>query len=116
MLAERLQEEGGRFASAWNFGPTESDAKPVSWIATELARLWGNHAMWCEDAEIHPPEDHYLKLDASKSQAGLDWYPALPLNLALDWIVEWYRSFSAGDDLPRFTRAQIERYEALLEN
>src|SRR4029077_18303298 len=37
MLAERLTEDGHRFASAWNFGPDDADAKPVSWIVEELA-------------------------------------------------------------------------------
>jgi CDP-glucose 4,6-dehydratase len=116
MLAERLQEDGGRFASAWNFGPADSDARPVSWIANELVRLWGNPAEWNKDAGIHPPEAHYLKLDASKTQAGLDWHPVVSLTLALDWIVEWYRAFLKGEDLRRLTQAQIERYETLLKN
>ena len=34
-----------RFASGWNFGPADSDAKPVSWIADELVRLWGSAAV-----------------------------------------------------------------------
>jgi CDP-glucose 4,6-dehydratase len=115
MLAERLQKDGERFASAWNFGPAEADARPVSWIANELARLWGNRAAWSEDAGTHPREAHYLKLDASKTHAYLDWHPVLSLNLALDWIVEWYRAFLAGGDLRRLTLAQIERYETLLK-
>src|SRR5579862_5602486 len=43
MLAEKLSSEGAQFASGWNFGPVEADAKPVSWIADELARSWGDH-------------------------------------------------------------------------
>jgi CDP-glucose 4,6-dehydratase len=116
MLAERLQEDGKRFASAWNFGPAEADAKPVSWMANELAQLWGNRAAWSEDTRTHPQEAHYLKLDASKTHASLDWHPVLSLNLALDWIVEWYRAFLEGDDLRRLTLAQVERYETLLKN
>ena len=113
MLAERLAEDAGQFASAWNFGPAEADAKPVSWIADELARLWGNHASWSEDAGMHPREARFLKLDTSKARACLDWHPVLPLTVALGWIVEWYRAFQAGGDLGRLTRTQIERYEAL---
>ena len=116
MLAERLAEDAGQFASAWNFGPAEADAKPVSWIADELARSWGNHASWRQDSGMHPREAHYLKLDASKAGASLDWHPVLPLTSALGWIVEWYRAFQAGSDLGRLTRTQIERYEALPQN
>jgi hypothetical protein len=38
----------------------------------------------------------------------------LPLDRALDWIVEWYRAWAGGDDLGRVTRAQIDRYQELL--
>jgi CDP-glucose 4,6-dehydratase len=115
-LAERLAVNPLHFASGWNFGPVDSDAKPVSWIADKLARSWGDHASWVRDSGTHPREAHFLKLDASKSKARLDWHPVLPLEQALDWIVEWYRAFQAGEDLRALTLAQIERYEALVQN
>lgn len=113
MLAERLSEDGARFATGWNFGPSDEDAKPVSWIADRLARSWGDHASWTHDEAVHPKEAHYLKLDACKARNCLDWHPVLPLNVALDWIVSWYRAFQEGADLRNLTRKQIERYEAL---
>jgi hypothetical protein len=39
----------------------------------------------------------------------------IPLDGALSWIVEWYRGFQQGVDPGRLTRAQIERYETLVE-
>lgn len=116
MLAERLSEDPTRFTSGWNFGPADQDAKPVSWIADELARLWGNRAAWSHDGTLHPHEARFLKLDASKSRAFLDWHPLLPLSLSMEWIAEWYRAFEAGSNLERFTRAQIERYEMLSQS
>jgi CDP-glucose 4,6-dehydratase len=114
MVAERLATNGAGFASGWNFGPADTDAnKPVSWIADQLSRSWGNGASWTCDQQSHPREAHFLKLDTSKSRACLDWHPVLPLNLALDWIVEWYSCLQAGGDLQCLTRSQIERYQAL---
>jgi CDP-glucose 4,6-dehydratase len=112
-LAERLTENPTRFACGWNFGPADLDAKPVSWIADKLAHLWGDHGSWARDQGVHPHEDHYLKLDASKARAYLDWHPLLPLHHALDWIVEWYRAYQAGADLRNLVQMQIERYQAL---
>jgi CDP-glucose 4,6-dehydratase len=116
MLAERLTKDGSRFASGWNFGPADNDAKPVSWIADELARLWGDQASWSRDAAAHPREAHFLKLDASKARSCLGWCPVLPLDSALGWVVEWWREFQAAGDLSRITGTQIERYEALSRN
>ena len=116
MLAEKLSEDAARFASGWNFGPADADAKPVSWIADELVRSWGKDAAWTHDSATHPREAHALKLDASKAKACLGWNPTLPLKPALEWIVEWYRAFQSEADLEQVTRTQIERYEALPPN
>ena len=115
-LAERLAEDPERFGSGWNFGPAESDAQPVSAIADELVRLWGDAASWTRDSDVHPHESHWLKLDASKARTYLQWQPVLPLREALSWIVEWYRGLQAGSDLQRLTQNHIARYESRLAN
>ena len=115
-LAERLADDPERFASGWNFGPAEGDAQPVSEIADELVRLWGDRASWVRDRDVHPHESHWLKLDASKARAQLEWQPVLPLREALGWIVEWYRGLQAGTDLQRLTQTHIARYESRLAN
>lgn len=115
-LAEHLAKDGRRFASGWNFGPVEADARPVSWIADALARSWGDGASWKHEAGEHPHEANFLKLDASMARSHLGWQPHLPLQQALEWIVEWYQGYRAGADLRLLTRTQIDRYEALLKN
>lgn len=116
MLAERLADDGTRFASGWNFGPLDTDAKPVSFIANELARLWGGSASWMHDDRVYPHETHILRLDTSKATGCLNWRPVLSLSSALEWTVEWYRAHEAGADLRRLTLAQIDRYESVLRD
>lgn len=116
ILAERLAEGGGRFTSGWNFGPAEADIQLVSWIADELASLWGEGASWTLDSGAHPHEAHALKLDASKAAANLDWRPVLPLKEALAWITEWYQAFREAADLQQITLKQIEEYERRTQN
>ncbi len=116
ILAERLAENGARFASGWNFGPADADIQPVSWIADELVQLWGTGASWTLDSGAHPHEAHALKLDASKAAADLDWRPVLSLKQSLEWIAEWYQAFRESADLRQFTLKQIEEYERLTQN
>jgi len=113
MLAEGLAKDPKTFASGWNFGPGEDDAKPVSWIADRLVGSWGGSARWTLDQGAYPHEAHLLKLDASKAKVCLKWHPVLPLERALDWIVAWYRAFQKKDDLGALTRSQIQQYESL---
>jgi CDP-glucose 4,6-dehydratase len=112
-LAEYLAAEGGAVAEAWNFGPPDDDAKPVSWIAATMAQLWGANGAWTKQPGDHPHESTYLKLDASKARSRLGWRPRLPVAQSLEWTVEWYRAYRDGADLRALTESQVERYTAL---
>ena len=113
MLAERLWEEGAAFAEAWNFGPDESDARPVRWIADRMVESWGGDAAWRLDDETHPPEATYLRLDCAKAKARLGWRPLVSLDRALEWLVGWYRHHHAGGDARGVTLERIAGFEAL---
>lgn len=113
LLAERLAQDPGAFSSAWNFGPADNDARPVSWIADRLASLWGEGAQWTHDGASHPHEAHLLKLDSSRARSELRWLPLLPLPTALEWTARWYRACQDRTDLAALTRQQILEYEAM---
>jgi len=84
LLAEKLYEEGARYAESWNFGPRDRDARPVSWVVERCRSLWGDGASWERDEEEHPHEASYLKLDCSKALAHLGWQPRWNLEKALE--------------------------------
>lgn len=110
-LAERMWQESTTFSEAWNFGPTEQDTRPVSWVTDELARLWGGHARWEKDASSHSIEAVSLRLDCTKAKSGLGWYPRLNLSDALAWTVEWYKAYGTHTDMRLMTEKQIDRYQ-----
>jgi CDP-glucose 4,6-dehydratase len=111
MLAQRLVEDGAHFGEAWNFGPTESDTRPVGWIAEQLALAWGNSARWHTDSRIHPHEANSLKLDCAKARQSLDWQPRWSLARALTGIVDWHKAHDLGADMRAFSLQQIADFE-----
>lgn len=113
-LAERLLTQEPQYATAFNFGPAEEDAKPVQWIVEHMAAQWGDGAAWTIDPHPGVHEAGYLKLDASRAREVLDWRAHLRLDEALRWTVEWYRAHGPGTDMQQFTLEQIRAYEALL--
>jgi len=110
MLAERLwlHEEG--FSEAWNFGPDDGDAKPVAWVVEYLTNLWGEGAIWDLDTGRHFHEAACLKLDSTKAKNLLGWSPKLSLQKALDWTVEWYRSYEMNEDMHAIMDGEIEQF------
>ncbi len=114
-LAEHLLSANpARFATAYNFGPSEADAQPVGWIADKMTGFWGDGAKWINDPEPGVHEAQYLKLDASRAALDLGWTPHLNLETALEWLVQWYRAWATEADMNTFTISQIQKYEALL--
>jgi len=110
MIAERLIAGDAGFADAWNFGPSDDDARPVSWIVDKLRGAWGGTSETVPFAGAVPHEAGLLRLDISKARALLGWRPSLPLAEALEWIVEWHKAVGEGADPRGITLAQIDRY------
>lgn len=113
ILAERLYDAGSDFAQAWNFGPSDSDTKPVGWLVDRLCTFWGPAARWERDgSQAQPHEAYVLKLDCSKARAELGWQPRLGLEEALSWTVDWYKCFERAGDLRALTEDQIAGFES----
>ena len=115
LLAEHLlSDDPARYATAFNFGPSDDDAQEVGWIVERMKNFWGGNASWVLDEDPGVHEAGYLKLDASRARAELAWHPRLRLETTLHWLVDWYKAWQAGEDMHRFTLDQIAAYEKLL--
>jgi len=112
LIAERLLEGQDDFASAWNFGPSEDDAKPVAWIVDHMLDMWGADG-WDRPTGTQPHEATLLKLDCSKARAALGWRPRFSLEQALAKVVEWHKGVAAGEDARELSFRQLEEYSSL---
>ena len=110
-LAEKLYTEGPVHAEGWNFGPHDTDAKPVEWIIERMTHEWGAGASWLLDGQDHPHEATYLKLDCSKARGQLGWHPRWDIGQTIAKIVEWHKACDQGADMRAMTLAQITTYQ-----
>ena len=110
-LAEKLYTEGPVHAEGWNFGPHDTDAKPVEWIIERMTQEWGSGASWSLDGQNHPHEATYLKLDCSKARGQLGWHPRWDIGQTIAKIVEWHKAFDQGLDMRELSLAQITTYQ-----
>jgi CDP-glucose 4,6-dehydratase len=95
-------------ARAWNFGPADEDARPVSWVVQLICELWPGGVRYVLDDGPNHPETRYLKLDSSRARELLGWRPAVSLERALEATVVWYRQLRDGADMRAATLDQIQ--------
>jgi CDP-glucose 4,6-dehydratase len=109
LIAGRLLEGHASAATAWNFGPADSDVQRVDWIADRLTARWGGSG-WERGNETGPHEATILKLDCAKARSLLGWRPALTLDDALAMIVDWHRPVAEGSQAREITYSQLDLY------
>lgn len=114
LLAENLYKQGENYASAWNFGPSDDDAKPVEWIVQEICRKWHGASYEVDISSSHPHEAQYLKLDCSKAIVELKWHPRWSLGQAIDKILEFTIAYQKGESLIDICARQIKEYQQSL--
>lgn len=91
-LAQKQWLEPQRFAGAWNFGPGGEKGTPVSDLVEQVIAAWGSGSWRLhEEAAKQPHEAGILKLDITKTNTRLDWYPAYGVPQAVKQTVAWYK-------------------------
>ena len=112
-LAEALYTKGPEYAQAWNFGPSESDAKTVEWIISQLVDGWGDGASFKIDsgaADLH--EANFLKLDCSKARMMLGWQPQWDAKQTIIRIVNWHKAHLKRMGMHDYCLNEIKQYQA----
>lgn len=112
VLCQKLYTEGEKYAGAWNFGPRESDAKPVEWIVNRLLERWPyEHAGYRIVKQDNLHEANILKLDCSKAYNILGWSPKWSLEETAEFIIHWVKGYANGENVRELCLEQIKDYE-----
>jgi CDP-glucose 4,6-dehydratase len=109
LLAQKLYERGQEFSGPWNFAPRDEDAISVRQLAESVVKQWGTGELvfGLDETTAQPG----FRLNTQKAQTRLDWKPALHIDEAIAWTVEWYKgSYDDPTSSWRTTEDQIQRF------
>jgi CDP-glucose 4,6-dehydratase len=92
LLAAKMNEDGTRYASAFNIGPEPDDDKTVAQLTDVFLEIFnqptGSYTV--QQHEQAPHEAKLLLLDSSKAKTMLGWKSKLNALQAIRMTAEWY--------------------------
>ncbi|MHC1738587.1 MAG: CDP-glucose 4,6-dehydratase [Ignavibacteriaceae bacterium] len=93
LLASELIMGNVSFASGWNFGPRSEDVISVENVVKLVKNHWDELEFKIDNVEDPLHEAGYLKLDCSKANQLLNWYPVWENKQAISYTTEWYKNY-----------------------
>ena len=112
LLIAQRQWENQSLSGSYNVGPDSSGCVTAQELADMFCRSWGAPARWEAIGEKGPHEDAILKLDCSKIQAALGWYPRWNTERAVQETVSWTKAWLNGQEANRHLEQQIKIFLA----
>ena len=109
LLAQKMYKNQNKYAEGWNFGPRNTDFKPVDWILNNMIDKWPN-SRWNLDTRPNPHEESFLQLDISKAETKLGWSPVWNLSYTLEKIIDWHQAWLKKEDMQDVCLSDIEAY------
>ena len=110
VLVDALVKGNGK--GAWNFGPSESQAKTVADVSNMAGTIWGAQKNWEQDSISHPHEADLLLLNSDKARSELGWRDKLNFVESVEWTVNWYKSVHNGNKPLDETLKNIRNFES----
>jgi CDP-glucose 4,6-dehydratase len=112
-FAQALVQAPAATPRAVNFGPDPASFCTVREVVEHFSTRFSGRPGWRRDAGTHPKEAGALTLSSDLAEKSLGWRPRLTVGESLAWTADWYRAHAAGEDMTKYSEAQIARYESL---
>jgi CDP-glucose 4,6-dehydratase len=113
ILAQALVQTPDLAPRAVNFGPDPASFCTVREVVEAFSARFSGRPGWRRDAGVHPKEASALRLSSSLAHGSLEWSPRLAVAESLAWTADWYRAHAAGEDMRKYSEAQIAQYQLL---
>jgi CDP-glucose 4,6-dehydratase len=114
-LAQALVQAPASTPRAVNFGPDPSSFCSVREVVETFSARFSGRPGWRRDPGAHPKEAAALTLSSALAQNSLGWRPRLAVDESLAWTADWYRAYAAGENMTKYSEAQIAQYQSLAE-
>lgn len=97
-LGAKMVDNPLKFGDSWNFGPLAEDNLIVEKLVKVALNIWGSGSYKKSNLSNQPHEAGLLKLDISKTQNELEWYPKYSSQKSIAETIQWYKQALVDPD------------------
>lgn len=108
LLGQLLLQGKKAAADGWNFGPLSNETLPVEGVLAKMKAVWPNLTYNIVQSPEQPHEAHLLRLDCTKANQQLRWYPVWDTDTAIQKTAAWYKDFYSHHELS--TKDNLQAY------
>jgi CDP-glucose 4,6-dehydratase len=112
-FAQALVQAAAATPRAVNFGPDPASFCTVREVVESFSARFSGRPGWRRDAGTHPQEASALTLSSALAERSFGWRPRLTVGESLAWTADWYQAHAAGENMTKYSEAQITQYESL---
>lgn len=117
LLIAAKQYRDEKYAGYYNVGPDQCDAVSTGDLATMFCQAWGEGMKWIDHSNSDAPhESAYLALDNTLLKQRFKWTPAMHVEEAVSWVVEWAKCYGSGSNTRLLVDKQISVYDKIFED
>ena len=109
MIAAK-QYDDPKYQSWYNVGPDDQDCIRTGELVDLFVKHWGDGLKWIDKYDGGPHEANFLKLDCSKLRTALGWKPHWNIEIAIEKVVEWSKTWLAGENVRPVMDMQIKEF------
>lgn len=93
LLGQKILEGDVSVSDGWNFGPQNNETLSVKEVLDKAIAIWPAISFETPPQHNIPHEAKLLRLDCTKSNTKLHWYPVWNTDTAIANTVVWYKNF-----------------------
>lgn len=108
LLGQKILEGDIKVSDGWNFGPQNNETLSVKEVLDKAITIWPAISFDTPPQHNIPHEAKLLRLDCTKSNTQLHWYPVWNTDAAIENTVVWYKNYYENGVLN--TEADLNSY------
>jgi CDP-glucose 4,6-dehydratase len=93
VLGQKILEGDISVSDGWNFGPENNETLAVKEVLEVAKKFWNNIKFDFPNIEKQPHEASLLRLDCSKANQKLNWFPVWDIHQSIEKTINWYQKY-----------------------